>query len=203
MDLSDLREELQGRGFDFLSPARCDAYLNAAYKEINDTADWPWLETTTSGTAPLTITDLRSILYVHDTTNDKPLKPADVRRLGELYATDLTTTGTCELYWLDGTTTLKVQPPDTTSSLSVRYLKNAATLALDADVPIVPTGHHLLIATIAQRKAAALDEAEQVDVALLDKEIQAELSRMVSTYMNRTLDGPDYISTGFGNSIDW
>lgn len=47
--------------------------LNNAKDELEDFFDWPWLETTTTGTAPLTVTNLKRILYVTDTTNDTEL----------------------------------------------------------------------------------------------------------------------------------
>ena len=63
MNLGTARTELQARGFDYLSTARCNTFLNRALYILNEQESWPFLETTVSGAAPLTISDL-SLIHI-------------------------------------------------------------------------------------------------------------------------------------------
>jgi hypothetical protein len=73
--LSDLDAELRDRGFDYLSESRRHYLINRAYFEMCEEQDWPFLEATTSSTAPITITDLRTIESVVDTTQEQSSTP--------------------------------------------------------------------------------------------------------------------------------
>ena len=80
MDFSGLQTEFFARGFDYLNDAgtgltRAKRWLNDAYHEICQTADWPFLETSVTAANPQTLTDARKILTVHDATNHLPLIP--------------------------------------------------------------------------------------------------------------------------------
>lgn len=196
-----MRTELKGRGFDFLTDARADAYLNAAYQEINDLYDWPWLEATTSGAAPLTVADFGKAIYVHDTTGSRVLTHLDPILLADQFGTAFpSTAGSPSYYWLDGTSIIKVYPVQAVT-LSVRYFKRPTVLTAP-DTPIVPVAYHLTIVSMAQRRAAGLDEAEIDDTALLKQEIDADLGRMVQAYAIRSPD-PDYMRVSVNSSEDW
>src|SRR3954462_2289412 len=91
---SDLRTELSRRGFDYLDSTRLGNFTNDAYlRDICEVQDWPFLEASTSGTAPVTVSDLRTVEYVIDSTNGVKLSPIDRRNLTD-WTVDLTTTGT-------------------------------------------------------------------------------------------------------------
>jgi hypothetical protein len=137
MDLTAAQTELKARGGDYLSTARLTTFLNDAKNELEDFFVWPWLETTTSGTAPLTISDLKHVLYVVDTTNQCELTGASAQYIVEDLDETITTTGTPDVWWLDGTTTLKVYPANTSASLSVRYVKFSPELSAGADTPLI------------------------------------------------------------------
>ena len=109
MNLDAARTELRARGFDYLSNTRTDYFLNAALTEIDDAFPWPWLETTTTGTAPLTITDLKQPLYVIDTTNERELQSLEYRDL-IIGDPNLTETGAPAVWSLNGTTQIVVWP---------------------------------------------------------------------------------------------
>ena len=146
MTLADLQVELQARGFDYLSTTRQNYYINSAYQiDICEDSDWPFLEVTTTGTAPLTITDLRSIESVIDTTQACKLRPLDRRSITDDYDTSLTTAGSPSFYYLTTATTVSVYPANTTDTLSVRYWKFPAALSAASDTPVVPTRFHPLI----------------------------------------------------------
>jgi hypothetical protein len=109
---AELQTEFYARGFSYLNEdaagrTRAKAWLNEAYLE-DVCADEPWdfLRTSTSGNAPLTISDLDTIISVVNTTHDCPLTAAEAGQLDDAYQ-DLTQTGTPEVYYFTGDTTLE------------------------------------------------------------------------------------------------
>ena len=122
MNLLDLRTELYARGFDYLSSTRANYFINRAYSELCEEEDWPFLEATTSGTAPVSITDLRTIETVIDTTATRRLQPLDRRHILE-DDYQLSTTGSPSCYYLTSCNTLAVYPANTTDTISERYWK--------------------------------------------------------------------------------
>lgn len=194
MNLGTMRTELLARGFDYLPSSRANQYLNAAYHTVcewNGTP-WPFLETTTTGTAPLTITDLREIVYVTNTTTGDVLEPEDVRNLNDRDP-GLTVTGVPLRYWLDGLTTLKVWPLNTTNSLSVRYLKVPTDLSADADTPIVPTRAHDVIVDMAE-SLAYQDASDFADAQAKLQLVEIRLGRLRDTLNVRQDDQPQFIN---------
>jgi hypothetical protein len=200
----ELRAELKSRIGDFLSDTRANRLLNEAYLEICDRAWWAFLEATASGTAPLTISDLRAVLYVVDTTNGVELRGIDVRDLIDLDPS-LSSTGTPQFYWLDGLTTLKVWPLNTTASLSVRYVKTPAELSSDSDTPLLPSRFQLAIVDLAQARALAtgpngtsqprLEQAQAAQASADRKLLQMQ------DMLIRRLDSPDFlVQTEFNNA---
>lgn len=148
MNFSDLQTEVFGRGYEYLNDggtglARVQRWINQAYKRISREEEWPWTYADASGAPPLTISDLRSVLSVTDSTNDNPLQRVDRRDLVEMYP-DLPDTGTPEYFYRDSQTSIKVYPANTSISLSVRYCKAPADLT-GTDTPLVPADYHDLI----------------------------------------------------------
>lgn len=190
-----LKTELQDRGFDHLGDTRRGTYINDAYHELCELEEWPFLIATSTGTAPLTVSDLREVVMVTDTTNDRILRGVDERTLREWYP-DLPDSADPEWYWLDGTTTLRVYPLDTTSSLSVRYIKVPADLT-GTDTPVVPTRYHSLIVDLAQVRALSLNRStdERANLAAaLRGEVDRKVEVMREVLMGRRLDFPDLIA---------
>lgn len=188
-----MRTEFQARGFAYLTATRCNTFLNEAYHALCEWngVQWPFLEATTTGTAPLTISDLREVLYVVDTTTQDRLEQADSRDIVDLDPL-VTTSGTAQRYWLDGLTTLKVWPTDTGGSLSVRYIKVPADLANDSDTPVIPSRYHGLIVDMAEvfgmQERSDYSEAEQKMQLFAQR---AEAMRVTLT--ERAGDDPDFI----------
>lgn len=144
MNLGELREELQGRGFDYLPATRQTAFINRAYQEMCAEEDWPFLEATTSGNAPLTISDLRTIEAVVDSTNTRRLQPLDRRNILDSDWT-LATTGNPVNYYLTTGTTVNVYPANTSNTIAVRYWSVPAALDDDGDEPVIPSPWHQMI----------------------------------------------------------
>ncbi len=144
MDFVTLRTELAARGFDYLSDTRQGYFVNRSYQEMAGAADYPWLESTATGVAPLSITDLRTIESVVDSTTTTRLSPLDRRNIMAT-DTDLTTVGTPSFYYLTTGSTVAVYPANTTDTLSVRYWKVPTDLTADSDEPGFPARFHQLI----------------------------------------------------------
>lgn len=190
--LSGLRTELLARGFDYLSTSRANGFVNdglTALYEWEATA-WPFLETTVSGSAPLTVSDLREVLYVVDTTNTNRLREADSRDIVDEDVT-LAQSGTPDRYWLDGLTTVKVWPVSSVS-LSVRYLKVPALLSSDGDTALVPDRYQRVAVDLAVVEALK-DASNTAEAQLVFQAAVQRLNVMRDSLMSRAGDDPDFI----------
>lgn len=192
MNFATLQTELSDRGFSYLSAARLGQYINVAYHELCDLEEWPFLEATASGAAPLTITDLRTVMSAWNSGANGNLTARDRRGLVDDYR-DLTTTGTPRFFYVEDGTILRTYPVGGT--LTVRYIKVPADLT-GTDTPLVPSRFHYVIVDIAARRA-------YVDSDAFDKAqgVQAEIDRMVgvmrdSLLLQQTQD--DLFVTGYG-----
>jgi hypothetical protein len=193
MTLAQMRTELKARGYDHESDSRLTQFLCDGYHELCEAYEWSWLKTTTSGTAPLSIADVREVIAVIDTTQDVALSPADIRDLVEQdgsFSTSFapTTTGSPVNYWLDDTT-LRVYPANTTNTIAVRYVKVPADLSADGDTPIIPGRYHSNIVDIAEALFSARDESDPADQQTVRQEVDRVVMRMLNVTTDRYLDG--------------
>lgn len=196
MNFQALQTEFYGRGFDYLNQdtagqTRAKRWLNQAYLELCDLHPWPFLHEDASGTAPLTITDLRAVLEVTDSTNDAKLRSIERSDLSDMFP-DLPDSGSAEWYYLDDPTTLAVYPADTSSTFSVRYVKVPAELSGDTDEPVVPARFHDLIVDGAALRA--YKDSDNFDAAsFMRGEFERGVGQMVWALLVRTLDRPGSI----------
>lgn len=159
MQFSDLYNEVFFRGFTYLNDAstgliRTKRWVNEAMHEINDLADWPYLETDVSGTAPLTVADLRRVIAVADTTDATlPLRFAPREWIVQTYGSVSALTTLPRFYFVDKGNIVTIFPAKVTTTIAVRYIKNAADLSADSDVPLMPTRYQELIVQGACRRA--------------------------------------------------
>ena len=176
--LAELRTEVFGP-YSYLNDsgtqaARVDRWINAAYHELCDQAPWPFLETTSTGAAPLTISDLADVITVVD-SEGVTLDPIQYDSLRRLVDTDLATTGTPGWYYLTGGSVVNAYPVPS-ASITVRYRKKPTDLSSAADVPLVPDEYRDIIALGALRRAAIDNQAweaangyrQEWDARLLD-----------------------------------
>lgn len=153
LNLTGLRAELVARGFDYLSQARQDRFINDAMYAIDDLDTWSYLQANATGVTPLTISDLGRIESVANVANLQALTFMDRRDLVEDFA-DLTLTGgTPAYYYLTGGTVLNAFPVAASVSLTVRYYKVAPELAAGSDVPLMPDRFRYAIVDYAVAKA--------------------------------------------------
>jgi hypothetical protein len=142
LDFSALKTEVYARGLSYLNDGgsgatRVSRWINDSMHEINELADWPFLQTSTTGTAPLTVSDLRKVEAVTDSTNKVELEHRSRRDLIR-DINDLTITGQPETYYVTGGTVVNVWPASTSVSLTVYYFKYATDLSANGDVPLIP-----------------------------------------------------------------
>lgn len=201
MQLSDLRQEVQSRGFDYLPASRINTWLNWAYHDVCHRQAWPFLETTTSGVAPITISDFGHALSVVDTTGNGPLSWEDVRTLREQDPT-LTGTGSPMVWYMDGSA-LTVYPASTTNTISVRYLKVPTDLSADSDTPLIPSRFHYILVEGALVKAYK-DDDETASAQDAATEFEAGIMKMTNELLVPNFDTPASFSPSFySTSSDW
>src|ERR1044072_2045231 len=145
MNCEELVASLKAQGFDYLSTAECTLLINDAYLiDICESDEWPFLEATREGTAPLELLDLRAVSYVIDATQDVKLEPLRLERLTDAVDPTVQTTGTPEYYYVTSGTTINVYPTNSSDTLQVRYFKTPAELS-GTDEPLLPKRFHSLI----------------------------------------------------------
>lgn len=188
-----LKTELLARGFEDLDSTRQGYFINRAYQQLAEAYPWPFLRTTTTGTAPVTISDLRAIQYVVDSTNDFELSGVDERTVRDMDP-DLAVTGTPELWWLSGSATLNVWPVNTTASLTVVYYKVPAELT-GTDATLIPARYEYLIVDAAV--ILAYRNSDNLDAAIaLQGDFDLNVQRMAETLLDRNFQNPDLIVSG-------
>jgi|SRR5882672_5023811 len=144
MNLLELRAAFLARGFDYLTETEANDYLNDAYLlDILEGEDWPFLETSKTAAPPFEISDLKHIEYVTFAARVGKLDPMLPARITDDWSTDLTQTGTPELYYLTEGKKVNVFPVST-EEITVRYWKVATALAGTTE-PVMPERWHSLI----------------------------------------------------------
>jgi hypothetical protein len=197
LTLSTGRDELRARGFDGLSDLRCNYMLNAGKNALEDHAPWPWLDASTSGAAPLTVTDLKAVLHVWNTTTNVSLEGADRRWLRDTYGPDLTITGTGCHWYLDGLTTVRVFPADV-SVIDVDYVKFSPELSADADTPLFPERLHPIWIDLAVVEAY-MDSDEPGQAQALQAKVDVRLAREVDVFFGRNLQNSERQTMVYGS----
>lgn len=182
MTFAELRAELSSRGIKY----GLSGYINRANKWLDEYAPWPWLETTTTGVSPLTISDFRQVISVVDVTNQNPLDPTDAAEVNRIDPGAIQT-GPPDYYWFDGTSILNVWPTNTTSTLRVRYIKLTPDLVFPTTSPPMPTRYHYNLVDVAELFAHT--DARNFDAAqAIQQRVDLAVARMVDNNLGRNLD---------------
>lgn len=183
----ELAARFRAEGFDYLTTSQALEFINDAYQvDICDAEDWPFLEAETTGSAPLTISDLRSLKYVGNSVSEVPLRPRDTGDLNSLNW-NLQEAGDPRYYYITGGTTIKVFPTST-NSLLVRYYKTPAKLTSSTS-PLLPERFHSLIVDGAV--ARAYENSDDYELAQSkEAKFQTRLGRMREALLGPYLDGP-------------
>lgn len=198
--LATMRTEVFQRGFNYLDDsstgtARVNRWLNDAAHEIDDMERWDYRRTSTTGTAPLTVSDLGEIESVTD-SNYNVLASGD---RGVLTSQDgnLTTTGTALDYYIVAGV-LKTYPVSTLT-LTVNYFKVAPDMTADSDTPLMPDRFRAAI--VDRAVAKGYRDSDNPDLAQVTlTESDRLVDRMREVYV---LQSGESRQTVMGHSGDW
>lgn len=200
MNLAEMRQEVRARGFDFLPPSRIDAWINKRYRRVANLEAWPFMEGSTTLTAPASVPDLRAVLSVMDQTSNQPLGFEDYRTIRDrdpnLQATGNPTS------WYIFENQLHVYPLSG-NTLSLYYLKRVAPLLSDDDEPLIPEDYHYDILVEGAVADAYRDSDNAEMAALCEAEYGAAIEDMRNDLLVPNFDGPSDIAVTFGSSTDW
>lgn len=201
MNFTELKTELVARGFDYLSSTRQGYLVNWAYLELCGLHQWPFLEESATGVAPLAISDLGTIETVIDADRDVELLPVEYRDLVAAYG-DLSVTGTAEFYYVANPSgTLQVATyPVSTATIGVQYWEVPAELT-GTDTPVVPARFHDVIVDLAVCRAYR-DNDNHAGAEALQAHVDRRVLQMVNQQFAQQVQGPDFQQVR-GASLDW
>lgn len=182
MDFQGCQNEVFYRGFEYLNDAgtglaRVKRWVNEAYQELCGEAEWPFLETTASGTAPLSVTDLRRVLSCYSSTDSLPLTMVSREWIVQTFASTTSPTTLPRWFYVDAGTSVAIFPAAATKTISVRYIKYPTELSANGDTPVVPARYHELIVQGAVRRAYE-DADDYQNAQNVEGRRVAELERM-------------------------
>lgn len=155
MNFTALQAALADRGWNRLTATQLGQYINDGKGELDaQEPRWPYLLTTTTGTAPLVTADQLEISAVINTTTNGPVAYIHYEDLANRYG-DLTAASTDPEFWYftPGSTTSISTFPVTSRTLKVVYWKVSPDLAAGSDTPLSPSRWHFLIVDLADRNA--------------------------------------------------
>ncbi len=197
--LSTLATEIWARGFSFLNDGgagqtRTYRWINDAMHYVDDSERWTYLAGSTSGAAPLTISDLDGVERV--TQNEWALTATSRDVLLRQYG-ELTTTGTPVYFYLASPTVVSVYPVST-ASINVTYWKVGPDLTAASDAPLMPDRYRGIIVELACAKAYRdTDDPEMAGVC------QAEADRILQRMReNQALLPGETVQAIYGYSSD-
>ena len=185
MDFTALKAAVAARGFDDLTDAQLGQLVNDAVAELDSMVPWPYREASSTGAAPLTITDLGEIDVVLALANSSfPLERATRSELSGMYG-DLTTGGTPVWWYLSGSAVAVY--PASTGQITVRYWKTTPTLSGGSDTPLAPARWHNVYVDIAA--GAGYPDGET------PPGLQARIDRRVGVMINALMpdSGPTFV----------
>lgn len=194
--LATAEAELQARGYNRFSTSRLDSWLNSAKNRFEDYTDWPWLKTTTTGTAPLTISDLRRVLSVVDSSAKLPVEQVAADAIIEFASADLTLAGSPSGWYLSSDTVLTTFPVGT-GSLSVRYLKFSPELSLGADTPLIPARYRTAWVDLAEVEALRFGVKDAASADDMERNVFRRIGEIAGVYaMQAQTDYTEMLMTG-------
>jgi len=188
VQLSDARTELLARGFDYLTTSRANLMLNRGLVDFEDFYPWSWLRKTATGAAPLTISDLKYIRKVQDSTGQEYFG------LDNSEDVDLTQTGTATSWWIDDTSGTPVLTAWPVGSVTFRvdYVKTSTLLTADSDTPSIPAAYHGLWVDLAQVYAYR-DKDNYAASNTLKQQATADLQRVVEVFETRNRQNSQHV----------
>lgn len=200
LDFQGLYTEVIARGFDSLGDTaglvRVKRWVNDANHRIENMEPWWFLQASTTGSSPVTVTDLGRIRTVLDGSNDNVLLPATSEYLLNVYG-DLSTTGTAQYFYMVGGAITVF--PVSTNTLTVSYLKSSADMSSNSDTPLIPDRYRMAIVeyAVAQGLRDKSNWAEAREAQAAGDEIVAQMREQ-----QVLLTGGQFVAYYGGNEDD-
>lgn len=186
MTFQEIRAEVAARGYQYVTEERLNGWIKQAYEWVCAQEPWPFLETETTGAAPLTLSDLSQVLFVGHENNI--LRGTDLRDIRDLDPS-LTAPGDPSRWYLDGNT-IKVWP-NGTPTIYVRYIRKPPAYT-DVDEPLIPSAYQeVLIDGAVMRGLKDNDEYEQA--AGLQGMVDGQIQAMRDGILNRNYQNPNQV----------
>lgn len=183
------RTEIKARGYSRFSDSRLTSWGNDAKDQFEDYPfDWPWLKATSTGAAPLTISDLRRVRAVVDTSNKNQLSRMRDTEILEFADNTLATTGAPSWWYLTSDTVLAVYPVQT-ASLSVPYIKFSPALSADGDTPLIPSRYHGVWVDLWEAHVLRYGVKDVASAATIEQAAMQRIGRIAGVYAMQ--DVPD------------
>lgn len=201
MELPDLREALKRYGFNDSDPL--NAWINAAYHEIEATHSWSFLHleldvSLASGVAEITLpSDFFRPIKMKNLTSKRPMFFYQYRRWTRDIL-DATTVGVPELFTLFGGNILRVyRVPDKAYSFTLSYERKLPDLNDGMPVPLMPEFMHY---TIVRGSAYIALQAENEEDRAITAQAQFEedLVKQIGRYGNEQLGQMDTVDDAVG-----
>jgi hypothetical protein len=192
--LSEARQELAARGFDYVSGGRMTIMLNNARNAFEDAWPFPWLWKEITGPPPLTIADLKLVMMVKNAATHEELLGLDVRQAAQ-DGTDLNEGGLPAYWYVEGPdpdAILRTWPVGT-APLDVLYIAESPELANDLDEPLIPKRYQpvwLDLAVIQAYKDSDNFSAAQA----LSADVNGRLLQIIERYETRNRQHSPFIS---------
>lgn len=196
MTKAEIEAEVIARGYDYLPTNRISSFVQRSVSTIEALFQWPWSEETKEGVAPVEIKDLRYILSVTDSTQERPLWGTTRQWLLENYP-KLAEEGN-PVWWFLDNLTLRLFPTSTVDNIVVRYVKKPALLGASSEPPAPAEWHYLFVD---QAVCYCLkDRNEYEEARELKVDVEAGLKEMIADQLQRDWQGPRLITrTGYFN----
>jgi hypothetical protein len=195
----EMVNEVKARGFDEVGDDRIKQWINRAYARLCDRQVWPFLLASTSGAAPLTISDLRSVYAVRDSGQGANLEYADIRDLRVEDPGD-DATGSAS-YWYQDDDAIAIYPASG-ATISVDYVKSPGDLTGDDDNALVPPRYRMLLIDMAV--CEAYKDSDNLEAwQILRTDVEEQIDEMTNTLLVPNYDAPSSIAGDGSASTDW
>lgn len=200
VNLTQAQAELGERGFSYLSAGRQLIMLNRALNDFEDFYPWPWLYKTATGAAPLTVTDLKYVLSVIDSTGNE-ITGTDLNEINDTGG--VAVTGTPSSWYIDDTSGSPVLRgwPTGSATLTVQYVAEITELANGGDIPNIPVRYHPLWIDLAVIRAYQ-DSDNFAAANALRQDTEQALLRLVERYETRNRQTSPTIAIRMGSMDD-
>jgi hypothetical protein len=203
VDLTAAQTELKARGGDYLSTSRLTTFLNDAKNEFEDFYPWPWLETTTTGTAPLTISDLKASCMWSTRRSVQELTGVNAQFIVEDLGRDDHDDRHAGCVVAGRHDDAEGVPGEHDGRrCRVRYVKFSPELSAGADTPLIPVRNHNLWIDLAYVRV--LKDTDDAGAAqALQADVNAKLAKLVETYAARNRQNSTTFVQLRGGAEDW